>query len=71
MFPDLKFKNRKQEEFYWRTVRDVKRALPYAKIVSAELYRVNILLGDIKSEKERKKYLSKYEKEVFKKYSPS
>ena len=70
VFPDLKFKNRKQEEFYWRTVRDVKRALPYAKIVSAELYRVNILLGDIKSEKERKKYLSKYEKEVFKKYSP-
>ena len=54
VFPDLKFKNRKQEEFYWRTVRDVKRALPYAKIVSAELYRVNILLGDIKSEKERK-----------------
>jgi len=70
VFPDLKFKNKKQEEFYWRTVRDVKRALPYAKIVSAELYRVNILLGDIKSEKERKKYLSKYEKEVFKKYSP-
>lgn len=70
VFPKMKFKNKKQEEFYWRTVRDVKRALPYAKIVSAELYRVNVLLEDIQTDKERKKYLSKYEKEVFKKYSP-
>ncbi len=70
VYPPLKFKNKKQEQFYWRTVRDVKRALPYAKIVSSELYRVNILLEYIDSEKERKKYLAKYEKEVYKKYAP-
>ncbi|MDE5625952.1 MAG: DUF4294 domain-containing protein, partial [Muribaculaceae bacterium] len=33
VFPPMKFKNKKQEEFYWRTVRDVKKALPYAKLI--------------------------------------
>ncbi len=70
VFPTMKFKNKKQEEFYWRTVRDVKKALPYAKIVSTELRRVNVLLADISTDKERKKYLAKYEKEVFKQYAP-
>ncbi len=33
----LKFKNRKQEEYYWRTVRDVKLTLPYAKLIAETL----------------------------------
>jgi hypothetical protein len=70
VFPKLKFTSKKQENFYWRTVRDVKRALPYAKIVSSELQRVNYLLGDIKKDSERRKYLSRYEKEIFKRYEP-
>lgn len=68
VYPKIKFNSRKQEQFYWRTVRDVKKALPYAKLVSSELVRVNILLTDIKSEKERKRYLAHYEKEIFKRY---
>ncbi|GAB1416406.1 DUF4294 domain-containing protein [Paludibacter sp.] len=70
VFPKMRYKNKQQEEFYWRTVRDVKKALPYAKIVSTELIRVNSLLKDIEKESERKKYLAKYEKEVFQKYEP-
>lgn len=31
VYPPLKFKNKKEEEFYWRTVRDVRKTLPYAK----------------------------------------
>ncbi len=68
VFPPIKFTNKKQEEFYWRTIRDVKKALPFAKVVSSELHRVNYLLRDFKRESDRKKYLAKYEKEVFKKY---
>jgi hypothetical protein len=70
VFPKIKFNNKKQEQFYWRTVRDVKKALPYAKIVSTELFRVNTLLGDIKNDNQRKKYLAQYEKEIFKRYEP-
>lgn len=68
VFPRLK--NKKQEQFFWRTVRDVKKALPYAKIVSTELIRVNTLLEDIQKESDRKKYLAQYEKEIFKRYEP-
>lgn len=68
VYPQLKFRNKKQEQFYWRTVRDVKRALPYAKLVSSELVRVNILISKVEKEKDRKKYLAQYEKEVFNRY---
>ena len=68
VFPPIKFRNKSQERFYWRTVRDVKRALPYAKIVSTEFKRVNVLLTEMEKESERKKYLARYEKEIFKKY---
>ena len=37
VYPPLKFKNKKQEEFYWRTVRDVRKTLPYAKLAFATL----------------------------------
>ena len=33
-YAPLKFKNKQQERFYWRTVRDVKKTLPYAKRIS-------------------------------------
>lgn len=68
VYPKISFKNKKQEAFYWRTVRDVKKALPYAKIVSSELIRVNTLISTFENEKDRKKYLAQYEKEVFRRY---
>jgi len=68
IYPQLKFKNRQQEQFYWRTVRDVKKALPYAKLVSSELVRVNMLISNFEKEKDRKKYLAQYEKEIFNRY---
>ncbi len=37
VYPPLKFKNKKQEEFYWRTVRDVRKTLPYAKLAFSAL----------------------------------
>lgn len=68
VFPKTTFKNKKQEQYFWRTVRDVKKVLPYAKLVASELNYVNMQLVDIKSEKDRKKYLNKYEKDLFKKH---
>ncbi len=68
VFPRNTFKNKKQEEFFWRTVRDVKRTLPYAKLVASELSMVNIKMTSLATEKEKKKYLSEVEKNAFKKY---
>ena len=68
VYPPMVFKNKKEERFYWRTVRDVKKTLPYAKIVSSELIATNRLLAGMSDDKERKKYLEQYEKDLFKKY---
>ena len=37
VYPPLRFANKKQEEFYWRTVRDVRKTLPYAKLAYSTL----------------------------------
>jgi len=70
IYPPEKFKNSKQEQFYWITVRDVKFTLPYAKLIAYELNKTNKKLASLPDDKERKKYLSQYEKEILKKYEP-
>ncbi len=62
------FKDKEQEKFFAKMVRDVKVALPYAKIISAEMKLTNKKLYEMKDDKQRKKFLDQYEKEVFKKY---
>jgi len=71
IFPVERFKNKKQEQFYWTTVRDVKLTLPYAKLIASELNKTNKKLVSLPDDKERKKYLSQYEKAVLKQYEPS
>ncbi|MGC1391592.1 MAG: DUF4294 domain-containing protein [Bacteroidales bacterium] len=53
---------------YERLVTNLKKVYPYAKIVRNRLSRVNQDISNIKSEKERKEYLKKVEKEVFADY---
>ena len=67
VFPKLVFKNKKQEQFYWRTVRDVKVTLPYAKLISRMLSDTEAKLKTMPPQ-EQKKYLKQYEKELFGKY---
>lgn len=67
-FPPMKFANKKQEQFYWKTVRDVKKVLPYARLVSRTVYEANKKLAQIHDEKERKVFLKQTEKELFKRY---
>lgn len=71
IFPPEHFKNKKQEMFYYRTVRDVKATLPYAKLIASELNKTNDKLASLSSSKEQKKYLDAYQKEVFRKYEPN
>ncbi len=70
VFPPLKFKNKKQEEFYWRTVRDVKRTLPYAKLISETLLETYEYIETFPTQKEREEHLSNMEKAVFNQYKP-
>ena len=68
VYPPLKFKNKKQEKFYWRTVRDVKKCLPYAKMITADMAYADAELAKIPDKKEQKKWWRKFERQLFKKY---
>ncbi len=70
VYPPLKFKNKKQEEFYWRTVRDVRKTLPYAKLAFATLCETYEYIQSIPDEKRREKHLKQLEKDIFKQYKP-
>ena len=70
VLPPLKFKNKKEEEFYWRTVRDVRRTLPYAKLICETLTETYEYIETLPTEKEREDHLKRMEKEVFNQYKP-
>ncbi|MDE6146243.1 MAG: DUF4294 domain-containing protein [Muribaculaceae bacterium] len=70
VFPEHKFKNKKEEEFYWRTVRDVKKALPYAKLICRTLTETYEYIETLPDTKAREKHLNDMEKEVFNQYKP-
>jgi len=69
IYPVLNFTSKKQEEFYWKTVRDVKRTLPYAKAIAAT-YRQVVAEMEGMSEAERSKYMKSKENDLVKKYEP-
>lgn len=68
VYPPMKFKNKKQEKFYWRTVRDVKKCLPYAKMITADMAYADAELAKLPDKKSQKKWWHKFERQLFKKY---
>lgn len=70
VFKKWKFKNKKEEEFYWRTVRDVKLTLPYAKLIAETLVETYEYIETFPTQKEREKYLKEMESSLFEQYKP-
>ncbi|MGL4293997.1 MAG: DUF4294 domain-containing protein [Bacteroidales bacterium] len=69
--PKKEFRNQKEEQHYWRDVRDVKKTLPLAKLIHGimlETYEYIELLPD---EKSRDQHLKKMQKELFETYKPT
>lgn len=70
IYPRERFRNKKEEEFYWKTVRDVKRTLPYAKLISATLLETYEYMDTYKNQKEKQAYMREFEKQIFNQYKP-
>lgn len=70
-YPPMKFKNKKQEEFYWRTVRDVRKTLPYAKMAFSTLCETYEYIQTIPDRKKREAHLKRLEKDIFEQYKPA
>ena len=71
VFPELKFKNKKEKEFFWKTVRDVKKALPYAKLICETLLETYEYIETLPTQQERERYLKQMEGAVFEQYKPA
>ena len=70
IYPPIKFKNKKTEKFYWKTVRDVKKVYPYMKFIGTEYKRINAICDTISDAKVKKKYMKMYEKQLLDEYKP-
>lgn len=70
IYPPERFKNKKEEEFYWRTVRDVRKTLPYAKLICSTLLETYEYLETFETEKEKQQYLKEFEDAIFEQYKP-
>lgn len=70
VFPPERFKNKEQEQFYWRMVRDVRKGLPYAKLIGATIIETYEYMMTLSTKKEREEHMKRMEKEVFGQYKP-
>ncbi|MBR3950726.1 MAG: DUF4294 domain-containing protein [Bacteroidaceae bacterium] len=71
VYPPLKkFKNKKSEKFYWKTVRDVKKTLPYAKLIYDILVETYRYMETLPDDDSRQRHLVRMEDELFKQYKP-
>lgn len=68
VYAPLRFKDKRQERFYWRTVRDVKKVLPYVRMIRKDMEFADEELAKIHDSKEQKRWWKKYEKYLFSKY---
>ncbi len=68
VYPPMVFKNKRQERFYWRTVRDVKKTLPYAKMLTKEMEYADKELAKLPDKRAQRKWWKQYEKQLFRKY---
>lgn len=70
VYPPMRFRNKKEEQFYWRTVRDVKKTLPYAKLAFSTLCETYEYIQTIPDRKTRERHLKTLEKDIFEQYKP-
>jgi hypothetical protein len=71
-FAKPKFKNAKQERKYYeeyaRMIYNLKKVYPYAQIAKQKLAEMDTEFAKITNSKEKKKYINKVEKEMFKEF---
>lgn len=65
-----KFRNRRHERYYWRTVRDVKKTLPIAREIRGIIIETYEFLLTIPDAKKREAHLVAVEKSLLEQYTP-
>jgi len=68
IIPPRYFRNRFEERQYWRLVYNLKKVLPYSKIVASTVQQVEKKLAAVPSDKERRKFMRQLEDSLWKEY---
>ena len=70
-FPPRKFKTHRQEQLYWRDVRDVKNTLPLAKLIRGIMLETYEYLETLPNDKAKSAHLKKMQTDLFEEYKPT
>ncbi|SCI55814.1 Uncharacterised protein [uncultured Bacteroides sp.] len=70
VYPKMRFKNKKQERYYYRLVRDVKKTLPIAKEIRNIVIETYEYLETLPDEKAKDKHIKAVEKGLKEQYTP-
>lgn len=62
IYPKMKFKNKKQEKYYWKLVRDVKKTLPLAKEIRRAVVETYEYMETLPNSKSREQHMKAVEK---------
>lgn len=71
IYPPIAFQNEKQRMQYNRLVRDIKKTLPYAKMIYATLIETYEYIQTLPTDKDREAHLKRMEKELYEEYKPA
>jgi len=70
VYSEVRFRNEKERQEYTKLVRDVKRTLPYAKLIYATLIETYEYIETMPNNKAREAHLKRMEKELYNQYKP-
>lgn len=70
IYPELKFKNKRERRYYNKLVRDVKKTLPLAKEVRRAVIETYEYLETLPDDKAREQHIKAVEKGLKKQYTP-
>lgn len=70
IFPELKFKNKKELLEYYRLIRNVKKTLPIARTINRTILETYEYLETLPNKKVKEKHLKRVEKGLKEQYTP-
>lgn len=70
VYPEIRLKNKKQEKYYYKLVRDVKKTLPIAKEIRNIVIETYEYLETLPDEKSKKAHIKAVEKSLKQQYTP-
>lgn len=70
VYPELRFKNKRQERYYYKLVRDVKKTLPLAKEIRNIVIETYEYLETLPDKESKNKHIKAVEKGLKEQYTP-